>query len=36
MNFVFHNVMLDAVGNMPRVHYKSMKRDVSITQGSKP
>jgi len=35
MNFVFH-IMLDAVGNMQRVHYKCMKRDVSITQGSKP
>jgi len=33
MNFMFHT-MLDAVGNILRVHYKSMKCDVSFSQGS--
>jgi len=33
MNFMFHT-MLDAVGNILRVHYKSMKCDVSLSQGS--
>ena len=33
MNFMFHNT-LDAVGNILRVHYKSMKCDVSLSQGS--
>ena len=33
MNFMFHT-MLDAVGNILRVHYKSMKSDVSLSQGS--
>jgi len=33
MNFIFHTT-LDAVGNILRVHYKSMKCDVSFSQGS--
>jgi len=33
MNFVFHTT-LDAVGNILRVHDKSMKCDVSFSQGS--
>jgi len=33
MNFMFHT-MLAAVGNILRVHYKSMKCDVSFSQGS--
>ena len=33
MNFMFHT-MLDAVSNILRVHYKSMKCDVSFSQGS--
>ena len=33
MNFMFHTT-LDAVGNILRVHYKSMKCDVSFSQGS--
>ena len=33
MNFMFHTT-LDAVGNILRVHYKSMKCDVSLSQGS--
>jgi len=33
MNFMFHTT-LDAVGNIIRVHYESMKRDVSLSQGS--
>jgi len=34
MNFVFHTV-LDAAGELVlRVHYKSMKCDVSFSQGS--
>jgi len=32
-NFMFHTT-LDAVGNILRVHYKSMKCDVSFSQGS--
>jgi len=32
MNFMFHT-MLDAVSNILRVHYKSMKCDVSFSQG---
>ena len=32
-NFMFH-ATLDAVGNILRVHYKSMKCDVSFSQGS--
>jgi len=32
-DFLFHT-MLDAVGNILRVHYKSMKCDVSFSQGS--
>ena len=31
-NFMFHTT-LDAVGNILRVHYKSMKCDVSYSQG---
>ena len=30
---MFH-IMLDAAGDVLRVHYKSMKCDVSISQGS--
>ena len=33
MNFVFHTT-LDAVGSILRVQYKSMKCDVSFSQGS--
>jgi len=33
MNFMFHTT-LDAVGNILRVHYKSMKCIVSFSQGS--
>ena len=33
MNFMFHT-MLDAVGNILRLHYKSMKCDVSFSQDS--
>jgi len=33
MNFMFHTA-LDAVGNILRLHYKSMKSDVSFSQGS--
>jgi len=33
MNFMFHST-LDAVGNILRVHYKSVKCDVSLSQGS--
>jgi len=33
MKFMFHT-MIDAVGNILRVHYKSMKCDVSFSQGS--
>jgi len=33
MNFMFHTT-LDAVGNILRVHYKSMKCNVSFSQGS--
>jgi len=33
MNFMFHTT-LDAVGNILRVHYKSMKCDVLFSQGS--
>jgi len=33
MNFMFHTT-LDAVGNITRVHYESMKCDVSLSQGS--
>jgi len=33
MNFMFHTT-LDAVGNILTVHYKSMKYDVSFSQGS--
>jgi len=33
MNSMFHTT-LDAVGNIVRVHYKSMKCDVSFSQGS--
>ena len=33
MNFMFHTT-LDAVGNILRVHYKSMKCDVLLSQGS--
>jgi len=33
MNFMFHTT-LDALGNILRVHYKSMKCDVSFSQGS--
>jgi len=33
MNFLLHT-MLDAVGNIVRVHYKSIKCDVSFSQGS--
>jgi len=33
MNFMFHTT-LDALGNTLRVHYKSMKYDVSFSQGS--
>jgi len=33
MNFMFHT-MLDAVGNIVRVHYKSTKCDASFSQGS--
>jgi len=33
MNFIFHTT-LDAVGNILRVDYKSMKYDVSLSQGS--
>jgi len=33
MNFMFHTT-LDAVGNILRVYYKSMKCDVSFSQGS--
>jgi len=33
MNFMFHTT-LDTVGNILRVHYKSMKCDVSFSQGS--
>jgi len=31
---MFHNTV-DAVGNILRVHYKTMKCDVSFSQGSK-
>jgi len=33
MNFMFHT-MLDAAGDVLRVDYKSMKFDVSFSQGS--
>jgi len=33
MNFMFHT-MLDAMGHILRVHYKSIKCDVSLSQGS--
>jgi len=33
MNFMFHTT-LDAVGNILTVHYKVMKYDVSLSQGS--
>jgi len=33
MNFTFHTT-LDTVGNIPRVHYKSIKRGVLFSQGS--
>ena len=33
LNFVFH-IILDALGNILRVHYKSMKCDVSFSQGN--
>jgi len=33
MNFMFHTTV-DAVGNILSVHYKSMKCDVSFSQGS--
>ena len=33
MNFMFYTT-LDAVGNILRMHYKSMKCDVSFSQGS--
>jgi len=33
INFMFHT-MLDAAGNILRVHYKSMKCDVSFPLGS--
>ena len=33
MNFMFHTT-LDAVGNILKLHYKSMKCDVSLSQGS--
>jgi len=33
MNFMFHTTP-DAVGNILRVHYKTMKCDVSFSQGS--
>jgi len=33
INFMFHT-SLDAGGNVLRVHYKSMKCDVSFSQGS--
>jgi len=33
MNFMFHTT-LDAVGNILRVHCKSMKCDVSFSQSS--
>jgi len=33
MNFTLHTA-LDAVSNILRVHYKSMKCDVSFSQGS--
>ena len=33
MNFMFHTT-LDTLGNILRVHYKSMKCDVSFSQGS--
>jgi len=33
MNFMFHTT-LDAVGNILRVHYETMKCDVSFSQGS--
>jgi len=33
MNFRF-DTMLDTVGNIVRVHYESMKCDVSFSQGS--
>jgi len=33
MNFMFHS-MLDAAGDVLRVHYKSMKCDFSFSQGS--
>jgi len=33
MNFMFH-ATLDAVGNILRVYYKSMKCDVLFSQGS--
>jgi len=32
MNFMFH-ATLDAVDNILRMHYKSMKCDVSFSQG---
>jgi len=33
MNFIFHTT-LDAMGNIRRAHYKSMKCNVSFSQGS--
>ena len=33
MNFVLH-IMLDAIGVVLRVHYKSMKCDILFSQGS--
>jgi len=33
MNLMFH-ITLDAVGNILRVHHKSMKCNVSLSQGS--
>jgi len=33
MNLMFHTT-LDAVGNILKVHYKSMKCDFSFSQGS--
>jgi len=32
MNFIFHTI-LDALANILRVHYKSMKYDVTFSQG---
>jgi len=32
MNFIFQT-MFDAAGEVPRVHYKSMKCDVSFSRG---